>query len=109
MDLLQTDEKLKLAVNALKDEFHPSRLILFGSRAIGTATKESDYDFVMVVPGKNENQWEEISRARNLLVKVGVDADVFIYSQAEFDEWKNEFSSIPEVASSTGYEISLNE
>jgi len=109
MDLLHSDEKLKTAVNTLKDEFHPSRLILFGSRSNGTATKDSDYDFVMVVPGTNENQWDEISRARNLLVKVGVDADVFIYSQAEFDEWKAEFSSIPEVASSTGYEINLNE
>lgn len=109
MDLLRQDEKLKTAVQALKSEFKPSRLILFGSRANGTANRNSDYDFVMVVHGTNDNQWDEISRARNLLVKVGVDADVFIYSQAEFDEWKDEFSSIPEVASSTGYEISLNE
>jgi predicted nucleotidyltransferase len=109
MYLLQQDEKLKTAVQALKSEFSPSRLILFGSRANGTATKESDYDFVMVVKGANDNQWDEISRARNLLVKVGVDADVFIYSESEFDEWKGEFSSIPEVASTTGHEINLNE
>lgn len=109
MDMVYSDKNLKNAIRALKDEFHPSRLILFGSRAQGKATKDSDYDFVMVIPGHNENQLEDIRRARRLLVKSGLDADVFIYSQSEFDDWKEEFSSIPEIAVSTGYEINLNE
>ena len=109
MDLIQSDEKLKSAIKVLKDEFQPARLILFGSRATGTDTEDSDYDFVMVVPGSNDDQLDEIRRARNLLVKIGMDADIFIYSQSEFDEWKDEFSSIPEVAASTGYEIDLHE
>jgi predicted nucleotidyltransferase len=109
MDLIQTDKKLKAAVRVLKDEFKPARLILFGSRANGTATEDSDYDFVMILSGKNENQLDTIRQARRILNGIGVSADVFVYSQSEFDDWKNEFSSVPEMAASTGYEIDLHE
>jgi hypothetical protein len=37
----------------------------------------------------------------------GVSADVFVYDEAEFEEWKEEFSSIPETAINTGKEIDL--
>jgi hypothetical protein len=32
---------------------------------------------------------------------------VWIYSEAEFNDWKDEFSSIPETALNTGKEIEL--
>jgi hypothetical protein len=42
-------------------------------------------------------------------VKAGVDADFFSYSQIDFNDWKDDFGSIPEVASSTGLEFNLDE
>lgn len=103
-----TDSKtLNLITEALKDEFNPSRLFLFGSRANGTARKDSDYDFVVVVKKTTKSRAENMLRATKALSHVGVKADVFVYSEKEFLEWKDELSSIPETALNTGREIDL--
>lgn len=102
------DKKLDQIVKVLKAEFKPSRLFLFGSRANGTARSDSDYDFVLVVPGNRKSRIDNMARARHLLhQKCNISADVFIYSKQEFDEWKNELSSIPETAMNTGKEFDL--
>jgi predicted nucleotidyltransferase len=102
------DRILNNIVEALKKEFKPSRIFLFGSRAQGTARTDSDYDFVIIVPSTRRSLHSNLTRARELLRKeCNVSADVFVYSQKEFDEWKNELSSIPETALNTGREILL--
>ena len=102
------DRKLKSIVEALKKEFKPTRMFLFGSRADDTHRRDSDYDFVLVVPGDRKSRLANLTRASELLSdKFGISADVFVYSQREFDDWKNELSSIPETALNTGREIDL--
>lgn len=105
----KTDQKIVDQIKeTLKDEFNPSRLFIFGSRANGTAKKESDFDFVMVVPGKGKTSVNKMSRARDLIWdKHRVPADIFIYSEKEFKDWKDELNSIPETALNTGIEIDL--
>lgn len=102
------DQKLKQIVEALKKEFKPTRVFLFGSRANGTHRKNSDYDFVLVVPGNRKARATNLTRGSRLLKeRFNVSADVWVYSQREFDDWKDEFSSIPETALNTGREIKL--
>lgn len=89
------------------EEFNPSRLFLFGSRANGIHRPDSDYDLVMVVPGLKNRLTAEM-KARLLVYKAtGIPADIFIYNQKDFDDWKDELSSIPETALNTGKEIEL--
>ncbi len=100
--------KLQSIVEALKREFKPQRMFLFGSRTNGTARPDSDYDFVLVIKGNKKSRLTNLSRARELLSReFSIAADVFVYSQREFDEWKDDFSSIPETAVKTGLEIDL--
>ena len=102
------DRKLKKIVETLKDEFRPSRMFLFGSRANGTNRPDSDYDFVLVVAGDRKARVTNLERGRRVVrEQCGADADVWVYSQREFDEWKDDFSSIPETALNTGREIDL--
>ncbi|MGK5084403.1 nucleotidyltransferase domain-containing protein [Bdellovibrionota bacterium FG-1] len=42
------DETLKKMIAVIESEFHPKRIILFGSRAAGTERKDSDYDICCV-------------------------------------------------------------
>ena len=94
--------------NTLKQAYKPSRLFVFGSRANGTAKKDSDYDFVMVVRNPKLSSHKKMDEARHLIFdKHKVSADVFIYSEKEFSDWKDEFSSIPETALNTGQELEL--
>lgn len=105
----RADQKIVEQIKeTLKAEYQPVRLFLFGSRANGTAKKHSDYDFVMVVPGSKKSSLDEMAKARSLIFKKhDVSADIFIYSEKEFNEWKDEFNSIPETALNTGREIEL--
>jgi hypothetical protein len=50
-----------------------------------------------------------MSRARGLLAKQRIDADIFIFSEKDFEERRQNFNSIPEVAFATGKEICLYE
>ncbi|MFN3453769.1 MAG: nucleotidyltransferase domain-containing protein [Pseudobdellovibrio sp.] len=106
-----TSKELKIIneiKKTLKEEYNPLRLFLFGSRANGTAKKDSDYDFVMVVKGKHQTSLETMNNARSLVWnKHKISADIFIYSEKEFSDWKDEFNSIPETALNTGRELEL--
>jgi len=105
---IEEENKISEIAKVIKDEFNPSRLFLFGSRANGNSHEDSDYDFVVVIPENKKSRLQNMERARNILhEKCDISADVFVYSQAEFDEWKNELNSIPETAMNTGKEIDL--
>ena len=109
-ELMATKKNLKLdqIVKVLKTEFKPSRLFLFGSQARNSANQDSDYDFVVVVNKSNKSLVDNMAVAREILQKkCGISADVFVYSQKEFDEAKEEFSSVAETALNTGREIDL--
>jgi len=100
-------EILNKITKALRDEFNPSRLFLFGSRANGTARADSDYDILLVVKTVKGNRAENMLRASKALNHLNVSADIFVYSEEEFNAWKTELSSIPETALNTGREIDL--
>lgn len=104
----KSDQKLQIILDALKQEFNPTQIFLFGSQANQQAHLDSDYDFVVVVQETQKSRIENMRIARALVRKVaGVSADVFVYNQKEFDEYKNELSSIPETALNTGRELDL--
>jgi len=104
---LKTDKKLNQIVEVLKKEFKPERMFLFGSRANGNARPDSDYDLVLVVPKLRSRHSAEVKARSLVLNSCGISADIFIYDQTDFDDWKDELSSIPETALNTGREIDL--
>jgi len=100
---------IRKIVALLKKEFKPTRVFLFGSRAVGTQHADSDYDFVLVVPGLKNRFTAEVKARSLILNQFNLSADVFIYSKKDFDLWKDEYSSIPETALNTGKEIELGQ
>lgn len=98
---------MEIIVKALKKEFNPLRIFLFGSRATDEYRSDSDYDFVVVVDRMKGNRADNMIRAEKALSHVPENVDVFVYSEKEFNEWKDELGSIPETALNTGKEISI--
>ncbi|WP_374074201.1 nucleotidyltransferase domain-containing protein [Bdellovibrio bacteriovorus] len=101
------DANLSNIIRILTKEFHPKRILLFGSRARGDHHSGSDYDLVLIDAVSSLPKVERMQRASDLLYPLGVTADVFFYSEEEFNDWKDEFSSIPEIASREGLELDL--
>ncbi|MFP4171500.1 MAG: nucleotidyltransferase domain-containing protein [Candidatus Hydrogenedentota bacterium] len=65
-----------------------SRIILYGSRATGGATKDSDFDILVVEKGP-VSKMEESKRLRGAMRDFPHPLDVCVMSEEEFEETKN--------------------
>ena len=79
-----TDEMLSKATERLVKKFHPQRIILFGSRARGTADERSDADILVVASfnGKRREVLVEMDRA---LWGIGFARDIVLLTPEEFE------------------------
>ena len=61
---LKTYRYLKQVVKRIGEKFHPKKIILFGSYANGTPTRDSDVDLLVILPSKeySKRKYAEISR-----------------------------------------------
>lgn len=59
-------ERLKAIAERLKKEYGAERVILFGSHAMGKATRDSDIDLLVVAP-TTERLFERMSTVRRLV------------------------------------------
>lgn len=78
-----SDRTLAAIVERIVERFHPERIILFGSRARGTARPDSDVDLLVVMPftGSRLRLAVEI---RKTLRGLGVAKDIVIMTPEEF-------------------------
>ena len=60
-----SDEQIRDLCDNIVREFHPERVILFGSYAYGTPTEDSDVDLLVVLPyeGKGYRMCADIARS----------------------------------------------
>ena len=100
-----SDSKLDEILTRLIPEFQPTKIFLFGSRANGTSRDDSDYDIFLVIKNSDLHPIERMQMAGDILWGVGAQVDVFIYTEEEFNDWKEEFNSIPHTVATEGMEL----
>lgn len=69
-------------VSKIVDFSHPEKVILFGSRAWGQPTKDSDVD-LFVIQESNERRLEREIKLRLAIFPAGVAVDVLAYTPEE--------------------------
>jgi len=86
------DALLQSMTDEIVDELHPDEVILFGSRARGSAQERSDVDFLVVVP----NSADAIRHRRKIegrlyrrLSRFPVTKDVLVFTKDEIQRWRN--------------------
>ncbi|MFN7455387.1 MAG: nucleotidyltransferase domain-containing protein [Pseudobdellovibrionaceae bacterium] len=109
METKDTNLILNQITEQLKLQFQPKRLYLYGSRAQGTARPDSDYDFVMVISHFNSaDRFKVMDEVGQQFHKdFGIQVQVWVYNEDEFNARRVDFGSIPETAANTGREIEL--
>lgn len=79
----------------------PDKIILFGSAATGTMTRDSDID-LLVVEAEPGDQRKESVRLREALIGLGYPFDVIVISSEWFEESKGVIGGIAYPANKYG-------
>lgn len=86
---------LQLIVESIKSKDKNAEVILFGSRARGTAKKDSDWDLLILLNKDSVSRKDEQVFRHNLIdveLKTGEAISTFVYSKKD---WENKFWVTP--------------
>lgn len=92
---LESDPILGEIVHRLVQAYEPERVYLFGSKARGEDSADSDYDLVVVVPGQSPPERRRSRLAYQVLRGSGVAADVLVWTRQAFEERLHLKTSLP--------------
>jgi len=67
---------------------NPERVILFGSRARGSAQPESDFD-LLVIKESDQPRYQRSAPLYTALADLPVEVEIMVYTPAEVREWSN--------------------
>jgi hypothetical protein len=104
----KADERIEtfkaLYLPTLIDSYRPTRVLVFGSRALGKSLKESDLDLIVV--SKSFQGVHFIQRAPQLLwsLRVPFPIEVLCYTPEEYERKKREIG-IVKIASEQGLDL----
>ena len=83
-----TMDKIEAMVQRIVEEFHPDKVILFGSCARNEITEDSDADFLVVMPVERDRLELTVDVMRQCF-GFGVPKDVFVLTPEEFEGQKD--------------------
>ncbi|MFA5844788.1 MAG: nucleotidyltransferase domain-containing protein [Coriobacteriia bacterium] len=102
MDTSHDDAVLEEATHRLVVELSPTSVYLFGSRARGDASPDSDYDFFVVMPSRQERPLPRIRRAYRALRGLGISKDVIVTTVERFERMKGLETSLEHEVATEG-------
>ncbi|OGP61262.1 MAG: hypothetical protein A2V67_14655 [Deltaproteobacteria bacterium RBG_13_61_14] len=81
-----TDKILFEIVERIRKFLDPERVILFGSRARGSAQPESDFD-LLVIKKSDQPRYKRSAPLYTALADLPVEVEVMVYTPDEVREW----------------------
>jgi len=85
---LITEELIREIKDRIVTTVHPDKIIIFGSYAYGTPTKDSDLDLLVIMPS-NEPMHRRVTRIRKLVRDINIPKDIIVYTPEEVEIWKD--------------------
>jgi predicted nucleotidyltransferase len=74
-------------VERINESIEPQQIVLYGSRARGDATTDSDYDILVIAPS-NEPRWRRTVKLYQALAGMGIPKDIVWWTPEEVNEWR---------------------
>lgn len=87
------EEDVENIARRIIEHFKPRRLVLFGSRAAGKMTPNSDID-LCVIEDRVADKSEEFIKIRRLLGDFIVPMDILVFEKEEFEKRKNVWGTV---------------
>jgi predicted nucleotidyltransferase len=88
-------DPLAESVRRLCESLPAESIYLFGSRARGDATKDSDFDFLVVVNDSPLPRYKREQKAFRALCGMGIAKDVLVFTRREFEKGLAVTTSLP--------------
>ncbi len=79
---MSSDPVVERVVKVIAEAVHPQKIILFGSRAMGTARPDSDLDLVVIYAGEKSKRQVKLDIHR-LMQPESLPIDLFVLSPEE--------------------------
>lgn len=98
---LSMDALVEKVAAKIAEAIHPDKIILFGSRAVGSATGESDIDLVVVYSGPKSKREVRLAVHR-LFDHPDFSLDLFVFSPDELERQKKYANTIAREISERG-------
>jgi len=83
--MLVPQDLLNEITQRLKDEFHPEKILLFGSQAWGNPDESSDIDILIVTSKSSEKVAKKTARAHRVLRGLGISKDIIFRTKVEYE------------------------
>ena len=83
-----SEQKIEEVKNRIVENFHPEKIILFGSYASGNATEDSDLD-LLIIQKTELPKGERKMPIKNMLRSFEFPMDILVYTPDEVDYWKD--------------------
>jgi predicted nucleotidyltransferase len=99
-DLVQ-ENMLQEIARRLVAKFAPHKILLYGSRANGTARKDSDYDLLIVWRDEDPPP-ERAATVRQALLDLGIPIDIAVVTPQEYERFRTRRVHIVAVADREG-------
>lgn len=90
---MEIEAYLKIAVEKIKSNFNPEKIILFGSHAYGNPTDDSDVD-LLIVMDTDAKPHKRAVPIRKILRDIGIPKDVIVKTPEEFERFKDIIGTI---------------
>lgn len=94
-------ETIDGVAKAIAENFHPEKIILFGSYAAGTPTPDSDLDF-LVIMDSNQPRYKRSPPIRLMFRPTPCPMDILVYTPDEVNKWNGATNHIVTIAHETG-------
>ena len=85
---MKTDKNLQRVISIIAKNYHPEKIILFGSYARGENNYDSDIDLLIIKESKLPRHKRALE-IRKYLRGLKIPLDIIVYTKAEIEKWKN--------------------
>jgi predicted nucleotidyltransferase len=88
VSIIPSEPLLQTIVQRLLAAGQPQKIILFGSQARGQASRDSDYD-LLVIEDSSQPRYRRAASYRRALKDLGTSKDIVVWTPREIAEWQN--------------------
>ena len=99
---LLSDSSLDEIVRRLVAAYRPEKIYLFGSKARGDETPDSDFDVVVIVPDSSPPERRRSRLGYEALRGTGLAVDVLVWTAGYFESRRTVTAALPSIVGSEG-------